>query len=80
MTSIRAHETVRSFLRAEPTLDEELFALGDEVAEMTNLREGDTGVAGVIFISTMMGSHDPRVKYFLKAGRGQPSFSVSIGD
>jgi hypothetical protein len=27
-----------------------------------------------------MGSHGPRVKYFERAGRTQPSFSVSIAD
>jgi hypothetical protein len=62
----------------EPTLDEELAALGDDVVEMTDLQEKDTGIPGVLFISTAMESHDPRVKYFLNAGRHQPSFSVSI--
>ena len=66
---------------SEPTLDEELTAFADDdVVEMTNLQEDDTGIAGVIFISTAMGSHGPRVKYFVKAGRSQPSFSVSISD
>jgi hypothetical protein len=65
----------------EPTLGDELAALSDDdVAEMTNLQEQDTGVPGVIFISTAMGSHGPTVKYFIKAGRAQPSFSVSIAD
>ena len=65
----------------EPTIDEELAAFGeDDVVEMTNLQEKDTGIPGVIFISTAMGPHGPRVKYFLKAGRHQPSFSVSIAD
>jgi hypothetical protein len=47
---------------------------------MTNLQEKDTGVPGVIFISTAMGPHGPRVTYFLKAGRDQPGFSVSIAE
>ena len=65
----------------EPTLGEELAAFKNgDVVEMTNLQEEDTGVSGVIFISTAMGSHGPRVKYFVKAGRNQPSFSVSIAD
>ena len=65
----------------EPTLDEELAAFAqDDVVEMTNLQEDDTGIPGVIFISTAMGSHGPRVKYFVKAGRSQPSFSISIAD
>lgn len=66
---------------AEPTLDAELGGLtADDVAEMTNLREDDTGIPGIVFISTAMGSHGPRVKYFLRAGRNEPSFSVSIGE
>lgn len=64
---------------SEPTLAEELTAFEhDDVVEMTNLQEDETGIAGVIFISTAMGSHGPRVKYFVKSGRNQPSFSVSI--
>lgn len=63
----------------EPTLDEELLAMGEEdVLEMANLGEAETGVPGVIMISTIMGQHGPRVKYFVKPGRNQPSFSVAI--
>jgi hypothetical protein len=53
---------------------------GEELVEMANLTSGQTGVTGTIFISTAMGAHGPRVKYFIRAGRTQPSFSVSIGD
>lgn len=52
----------------------------DEVVEMANLTSAQTGVAGTIFISTAMGQHGPRVKYFERPGRTQPSFSVSIAD
>jgi len=52
----------------------------EEVVEMANLTSTQTGVPGTIFISTAMGVHGPRVKYFLKPGRNQPSFSVSIAD
>jgi len=63
----------------EPTLDEEIGALDDEdIFDMANLGEGQTGVPGVIMISTIMGRHGPRVKYFIKPGRDQPSFSVAI--
>jgi hypothetical protein len=72
------HKDVRT---REPTLGEELALIGDEeIVEMTNLQEEDTGIPGVIFISTAMGSHGPRVKYFKKAGRDQPSCSISIAD
>ena len=59
--------------------------LADELAhedtvEMANLTSAQTGISGTIFISTAMGQHGPRVKYFERPGRTQPSFSVSIGD
>jgi hypothetical protein len=78
---MHVHEPSRRWIAIEPTLGQELAALGDEdVVEMTNLQEEDTGIPGIIFISTAMGSHGPRIKYFIKAGRDQPSFSVSISD
>jgi hypothetical protein len=52
----------------------------DDVIEMANLTSAQTGVAGTIFISTAMGAHGPRVKYFIQPGRTQPSFSVSVAD
>jgi len=52
----------------------------EELAEMANLTSAQTGVTGTIFISTAMGAHGPRVKYFVQPGRTQPSFSVSIAD
>ncbi len=52
----------------------------DELVEMANLTSAQTGVSGTIFISTAMGSHGPRVKYFVQPGRTQPSFSVTISD
>jgi hypothetical protein len=63
---------------ADPTLAEELA--GEDVVEMANLTTAQTGVPGTIFISTAMGGHGPRVKYFLQPGRSQPSFSVTISD
>jgi hypothetical protein len=52
----------------------------DIVVDMANLTSAQTGIAGTILISTAMGAHGPRVKYFLQLGRTQPSFSVSISD
>lgn len=72
-------ETIAVWTDREPTLDEELTALGEEVAEMANLPPEWTGVLAVVFISTAMGQHGPRVKLYLKPGRGQPSASISIG-
>lgn len=52
----------------------------EDVVDMANLTEAQTGVPGTIFISTVMGGHGPRVKYFIQPGRNQPSFSVLIAD
>ena len=52
----------------------------EEMVEMANLAQAQTGISGTIFISTAMGQHGPRVKYFVQPGRTQPSFSVSIAD
>jgi len=41
---------------------------GDDVVEIANLTTAQTGVPGTIFISTAMGGHRPRVKYFLQPG------------
>ena len=63
---------------ADLSLDDELAS--EDFVEMANLTSAQTGVPGTIFISTAMGAHGPRVKYFVQAGRTQPSFSVSIAD
>ena len=63
---------------ADVLLTEELAR--EELVEMANLTSAQTGITGTIFISTAMGAHGPRVKYFVQPGRTQPSFSVSIGD
>jgi hypothetical protein len=70
--------TTPSQIPADPPLAEELAC--ENVVEMANLTSAQTGVTGTIFISTAMGAHGPRVKYFVQPGRMQPSFSVSIGD
>ncbi len=62
----------------DTSLAEELC--DDILVEMANLTSAQTGVSGVIFISTAMGGHGPRVKYYLQPGRTQPSFSVTIAD
>ena len=62
----------------DPLLADELS--DDLVVDMANLTSAQTGVAGTIIISTAMGAHGPRVKYFVQPGRTQPSFSVSVSD
>ena len=63
---------------ADTRLAEELT--DDDVVEMANLTTAQTGVPGTIFISTAMGGHGQRVKYFLQPGRSQPSFSFAVAD
>lgn len=50
----------------------------DGVFEMANLTEAQTGIEGVVYVSTREGGHGPRVKYFVQPGRSRPSYSVSI--
>ena len=63
---------------ADPLLAEELS--GEDVVEMANLTSAQTGITGTTLISTAMCARGPRVKYLLRPGRTQPSFSVSIAD
>lgn len=73
MTDVLAR-TMPAAESGEPELRE------DGVFEMANLTEAQTGVPGIIYVSTQEGGHGPRVKYFLKPGRSQPSYSVSIAE
>lgn len=78
MASKHAIEEIRP---AELTLDAEMALFGeDDVFEMANLSSKQTGIVGVVMISTNVPKlpHGPRVKYFEKTGKGQPSFSMSI--
>jgi hypothetical protein len=71
----------RPSLPLEVTLQDELRSLGDdEGLEFMNLTSQQTGIDGILFVSTAMGQHGPRVKYFVKTGKGQPSFSVSVSE
>ncbi len=80
MPAMGLQETLTVWTDHEPTLDEELLALDDEDSpEMANLPPDWTGVLATLFISTAMGRHGPRVKVYVKTGKGQPSASISIG-
>jgi len=60
---------------------QELEARGDDQrVEMTNLYEQETGVAGVIYISSRVHRHGPRVKYWVRHGSDERGFSASIAD
>jgi hypothetical protein len=66
-------------LPADTLLADEL-SNDDGIIEVANLDKSQTGIDGVIWISTMMTGHAPRVKYFVRPGRTQPSFSVTVAD
>jgi hypothetical protein len=73
--------TATQLLPPDTTIQEELATWDDEaVFEMTNLPTARTGIAGVLWLSTVMAAHGPRVKYFVKTEKGQPSFSVSVSN
>jgi hypothetical protein len=57
------------------SLDEE------RITEKQTLPVSDTGIIGFIRVSTQEESHGPRLKYYYpKAGKDQPSISISIPD
>lgn len=61
----------------DTTVEHDITSIGDELFEIANLSPATTGLqGGIIFISTKMASHGPRVKFFIKPGG--KSFSVSI--
>jgi hypothetical protein len=64
---------------ADPPLAEEL-STDDVIFEMANLDKSQTGIDGIVWISTSMTGHARRVKHFVRPGRTQPSFSVPISD
>ena len=52
----------------------------DALVDMANLDQTDTGVPGTIFVSTAIGSHGPRIKWYPGApGRKLPCLILSIG-
>jgi hypothetical protein len=66
-------------MRASEILGEDVFSQVDDLFEMANLRQKQTGIPGTIYISTQQASHGPRVKYYVdRPGSGVASFSVSI--
>ena len=61
-------------------MDTITIAQDEELFEVANLEPEKTGVDGFVYISTAFPRHGPRVKYFKKLGKDQPSFSVSIAE
>jgi hypothetical protein len=76
-------QAIEDVRHRELTLEEEMATLtDDDVFDVVNLTSERTGIEGIVFVSTNFPQlrHGPRVKYFQKTGRAQPSFSVSISD
>lgn len=61
-------------------MDTTNLRVDEELYEMANLEPEKTGVDGFVYVSTAFPRHGPRVKFFRKLGKGQPSFSVSISE
>ena len=58
---------LRPSLPYDSTLQREIQSLGeDDLMEFMNLTSEQTGIDGIVFVSTAMGPHGPRVKYFVK--------------
>jgi hypothetical protein len=54
---------------------------GDDIFDMANLTEARTGVRGIIWVSTWIAQHGPRVKYYeRRGGYDQPFFAASIAE
>lgn len=79
---MQVEELRTAFVGRDTTVREELDGLDESaLPELMNLRERHTGIPGVIFISTRMGPHGPRVKYYPgRADDAQPSMSVSVAE
>jgi len=53
----------------------------DELVDVVNLSSDETGAKGIIFVSTSLGQHAARVKWFpVRAGRDLPCLSVMLED
>lgn len=53
----------------------------DDLFEMANLPESDTGIEGIVFISTAMAAHGPRVKWYPdRPRRDAPCLVVTIAE
>lgn len=66
-------ENDRTCPAGQPLVDE------IELIEMANLSTAQTGVEGVIYISTAQGGHGPRVKWYPgRLGANAPCLSVTV--
>ncbi|MCU0945964.1 MAG: hypothetical protein MUF65_11425 [Rubritepida sp.] len=53
----------------------------DDPVEMANLTEADTGVPGIIHVSTRQGRHGPRIKWYpRRGGAGEAFLTVTLED
>jgi hypothetical protein len=52
--------------KTDKTLADEILSIDEEsqlISEMSNLDQSDTGIKGIIYVSTVEGNHGPRIKY-----------------
>ncbi|MBX9748040.1 MAG: hypothetical protein K5Q68_00350 [Roseococcus sp.] len=61
---------------AQDVLREEML---DDPVEMANLTEDETGVPGIIYVSTRQGRHGPRIKWYpRRGGSGEAFLTVTL--
>lgn len=78
---VRAKDFLNEYIiPLDNTVAQELPLNDDIIVEMANLTKNQTGINGIVFISTSMGNHGPRIKYFITAGKNQKSFSMTISE
>ena len=77
---MRATEFMREYPSAKPMIDADIEIGNDdmELVEVANLPQEDTGVEGIIWISSNMAGHGPRVKWYPKASNSKQSACLSI--
>ena len=55
--------------------------MGDHPVELANLTEQDTGLPGIVYVSTRQGRHGPRVKWYPRRGGSDEAFpTITLED
>jgi hypothetical protein len=70
---------VIQYLPGEAFADVTEWELEDDPVEMANLTEDETGVSGIVYVSTRQGRHGPRIKWYPQpAGADQAFLTITL--
>lgn len=70
---------VMQYMPGAPPAEVHAWELEDDPVEMTNLTQDDTGVPGIVGVSTRQGRHGPRIKWYPgRGGGGRPFLTVTL--